>query len=184
VTYNRAVPGSLSADVARRIGAEIAANPHITVWILNVGVNDVFLKIPLAKTLANMTTILNAIQASGVTKVIVSGVFAIGEKYPSGQNDAGFDPAIDAMDAAVASLVATYPGNVYVSQRQLVYGLLEPQLNTAAKGYADPNGLTHGPLTLGSDPNALHPVGNQVGGGSWYCSQALLSKITILPMNP
>jgi hypothetical protein len=78
-------------------------------------------------------------------------------------------------------VIAGHPTFAYVSLRQLVYTNLEPVWNTAAHGFTDPHGSTHGPFTLESDPNALHAMGSQFNGGSYFCGQAILTAVTIGP---
>jgi hypothetical protein len=176
LSWNEAVAGYTTQALALNIAAYIAKYPLTTIWLIHVGINDVLTSVPPANSVSSLGVVLDAIQATGAV-ALVDGPLCAGEKYPTGQN--AFDTGIDALDAAFAAKVATYPGFAYVSLRTAVYAVEEPLLNTAANGFSDPNGDFLGPLTK-PNSNAVHPIGTQVGGGTYFCAQAIDAQIVIV----
>jgi len=149
-----AIDGSLLSTIAARIVAEVALYLP-THFLVEAGVNDANTAVPLATSHANAVTILNA---SAGNPGVWLGPMCIGEKWPSGQNNATKDAAIDALDADLAALIAaSYPAWTYVSARTL-WGAFEAANNLPGPGIT--------PFQLTTD--GVHPTGlGRINMSNW-----------------
>lgn len=152
VFVNCAISGSTTNEILARMPANLAKNAYTGLWI-NDGVNDGALirdgSMTMKQFTDNVTAIYALAKGAGMTKGFWTGPMCNGEKYPSGQNTAGEDPFLDDIDAELAALIPSFAGGGFTSDyvpTRAAWALLEPQFNTAANGYADPHGLTNGPL--------------------------------------
>lgn len=161
-TYlNLALTGNVIAQASAQVSAALTQNPNTKLFIVQAGINDVNTAVPFATSIANATTLLNNVQAAG-GHVIWIGPFLFGEKSPTGQNVN--DTLIDALNAGLQTLVASYSGDAYVDVRTTVYAVQEPLLNA---GQAVSGVLTQAVAAAG---NGIHPIAS---GNGFITAQAM-----------
>ena len=62
---NLAQTGNVIAQAAAQVTAALALNPNTKLFIVQIGINDVNTGVPFATSIANATTLLNAVQSAG-----------------------------------------------------------------------------------------------------------------------
>lgn len=167
---NQSTNGATIGTISARIVAELAVNPY-THLVVFAGINDAQSGVALGTSQTNCSTILTAAAALSILWI---SPLCWGELWPSGQNAASVDTAIDggvpgvygALDGALKTLVVA-AGGVYVDVRQLVYAVQEPLLNSATPG------IKTGPLTR---PDATGAHVNQ--SGSSFITKAVTPSLT------
>jgi len=118
--FNAGVNGNQTSDMLARVQGVIALNPNVL--IVEGGVNDINGGAGAATAIANMTSIVQAVQAALPNcKIVVTGIVVFGEAWVTGPPAAwgpGNGPA-DTVDAGYQSLCATL-GCTYVPFRPAV----------------------------------------------------------------
>lgn len=190
IFVNRAVTSEALEQTLTHIDADLACC-RFTHALLGTFINDAagitIGSYDQAHVLSNLDAMVAKYKAAGITQMLCVGPLCDGELYPSGQNNPAIGPTmdanIDALDAALAIRIPTYNGGgftaEYVPLRGPVYATLEPQLNTAANGFADPHGLANGPLCTPLIPPSTIPGLHPNCTGRYYCNQQVWPKIVL-----
>lgn len=168
---NKAVTGSTIQSVQARsaINIPLFAPTH---FIASVGINDAQLGVPLATSQAFFTSLLNQTAKQGIETIIL-GPDVWGEIWASPGNPA--DPAIVALNNAMAVIAAAYPLCRYIDMRNGWFSVVEPEFNLPSPG------VTVGPMT---SPDALGGHPNPFGRVSWNGAGMASVPITATLVRP
>jgi hypothetical protein len=107
---NRATSGAQFSDIAARIAAEVASD-HATKIAIMAGVNNAANNVPLLTSIADATTILDATAGTGRDTILLG---------PFNWSGSGAEARIVALNAALATLCASYAHALFLDLRTLL----------------------------------------------------------------
>lgn len=156
---NVAVSGLSISQVADAVAIALPAQ-QFTHVLLYTGTNEY--TVTRAETQAAIAILMGLFSTQ---KVLLVGPYAVGEKYPTGQNVN--DTRVDETDADLTDLVESlYADSKYISLRTTLYTDVMPPLNLPAPG------ATSGPFTC-PDPLGIHYNGDGRAAGYAIYGQSI-----------